>query len=235
MNQSPWQPISPEKPARAAREPLTRERIVDAAMRILLEQGYDAISMRKVAQALDTGPASLYAHVANKRELDQLLVDRAAVDIVIPKPDPARWREQVKEVLRSSLNAMRANPGVARAAIGQVPMGERAMDSTEGLLAILKAGRVPDQAAAWAIDMFMLYVTAVSFEEYVQGAGGWTEEEVVTFVDGMRTFLQNLPTDRYPITVALAGALTAGANPDDRFEFGLEILVGGLAAMVPPE
>jgi hypothetical protein len=71
--------------------------------------------------------------------------------------------------------------------------------------------------------------------EYVQGAGGWTEEEVDTFVGGMRTFLQNLPTDRYPITVALAGALTAGANPDDRFEFGLEILVGGLAAMVPPE
>jgi AcrR family transcriptional regulator len=235
MNQSPWQPISPEKPARATREPLTRERIVDAALRILLDQGYDAVSMRKVAQALGTGPASLYAHVANKAELDQLLVDRVAANVVVPKPDPARWREQVKEVLRSSLNAMRANPGVARAAIGQVPMGERALDSTEGLLAILKAGRVPDQAAAWAIDMFMLYVTAVSFEEYVQGAGGWTEDEVVTFVDGMRTFLQGLPTDRYPITVALAGPLTAGANPDERFEFGLEILVGGLAAMVPPE
>jgi AcrR family transcriptional regulator len=235
MNQSPWQPISPEKPARPAREPLTRERIVDAALRILLEQGYEAVSMRKVAQALDTGPASLYAHVANKRELDQLLVDRAAEGIAIPAPDPARWREQVKEVLRSALKAMRANPGVARAAIGQVPMGERALDSTEGLLAILKAGRVPDQPAAWAIDMFMLYITAVAFEESVQGASSWTPEEVETFVGGMRTFLQGLPTDRYPITVALAGALTAGANPDERFEFGLEILLGGLAAMVPPE
>ena len=47
-------------------------------MRILLDQGYEAVSMRKVAQALETGPASLYAHVANKKELDQLLVDRAA-------------------------------------------------------------------------------------------------------------------------------------------------------------
>jgi AcrR family transcriptional regulator len=235
MNQSSWQPISPEKPARPARAPLNRERIVDAAMRILLDQGYEAVSMRKVAQALDTGPASLYAHVANKRELDQLLVDRAAADIELPVADPDKWQDQLKDILRSTLKAMRANPGVARAAIGQVPIGERALDGTEAMLAILKAGRVPDQAAAWAVDMLYLYVTAVAFEESVQGASGWTMDDVETFVTGMRNYFQNLPADRYPITVALAGPLTAGASGDERFEFGLQVLISGLAAMVPPE
>ena len=235
MNQSPWQPISPEKRARPVREPLSRERIVDAAMRILLDQGYEAVSMRKVAQALETGPASLYAHVANKKELDQLLVDRAAEGIVMPAPDPERWQEQLKDALRSTLNVMRAYPGVARAAIGQVPLGELALASTEGMLAILKAGRVPDQAAAWAVDMVSLYVTAVAFEESVQGAWEWTPDDVEGFVAELKTFFQALPADRYPLIVALAGPLTAGASSDDRFEFGLQVIVGGLAAMVPAE
>jgi AcrR family transcriptional regulator len=233
MSQSPWQPISPEKPVRAIREPLTRERIVDAAMRVLIEQGYDAVSMRKVAQVLDTGPASLYAHVANKRELDQLLVDRAAQDMNLPEtPDPDRWQEQLKDAMREMLRVMRANPGVARAAMGQVPLGERALLSTERMLGILKAGNLPDQAAAWAVDLIPLYVTATAFEETVKGgAATWTQEDIEGFVAYLRGFFESLPADRFPLTVALAGALTAGASSDERFEFGITVITAGLASL----
>jgi AcrR family transcriptional regulator len=231
MNQSPWQPISPEKPARPVREPLSRERIVDAAMGLLVEQGYEAVSMRKVAQLLNTGPASLYAHVANKKELDQLLVDRAAREMEFPEADPEIWQEQLKDCMRSMLKVMRAYPGVARAAIGQVPLGERALQSTEHMLAILKAGKVSDQAAAWAVDLIPLYVTATAFEESVQGAAGWTEEDVVNYVGGLRQFFENLPSEKFPVTVALAAALTAGASGDERFEFGIQVIVAGLATL----
>lgn len=231
--QSPWQPISPAKPTRPAREPITRERIVDAAMELLIEHGYDAVSMRKVAQALNTGPASLYAHVANKKELDQLLVDRAAAGLEIPEPDPERWQEQLKDAMRSTLKMMREYPGVARAAIGQVPLGESAMLSTERILAILKAGNVPDQAAAWAVDLIPLYVTAVAFEETVQRSWEWTEEDVEGFLADLRKYFATLPTDRFPLTVALAGELTAGTGADDRFEFGLQVIVAGIASFVP--
>ena len=232
MTQHPWQPISPAKPARAAKEPLNRERIVDAAMRVLVSNGYDAVSMRKVAQELGTGPASLYAHVANKRELDQLLVERAASQMDFDEAvDPERWQEQLKDAMRELLRVMRANPGVARAAIGQVPLGERALLSTERILGILKAGNLPDQAAAWAVDLIPLYVTAIAFEESVQGADGWTEADVEGFVAGLRNFFASLPADRYPLTIALAGPLTSGATTDARFEFGLTVIVAGLAAL----
>ncbi|MFI7066879.1 TetR/AcrR family transcriptional regulator [Kribbella sp. NPDC050124] len=235
MTQSPWQPISPAKPARSPKEPLTRDRIVDAAMRLMVEQGYDAVSMRKVAQALGTGPASLYAHVANKKELDQLLVDRAARDMKLPEdPDPERWQEQLKDAMREVLRVLRANPGVARAAIGQVPLGEQALLSTERILGILKAGNVPDQAAAWAVDLLPLYVTAIAFEETVQGAWAWTKEDIEGFVTGLRTYFESLPPDRYPLTIALAGAMTAGSTGDERFEFGLTVLVAGLASLATP-
>jgi AcrR family transcriptional regulator len=235
QSQSPWRRISPEKPARVVREPLTRDRIVDAAMRLLVEQGYDAVSMRKVAQALGTGPASLYAHVANKKELDQLLVDRAAEDMEFPEADPEHWQEQLKDAMRTMLRVMRAYPGVARAAIGQVPLGERALLSTERILGILKAGKLPDQAAAWAVDLIPLYVTAVAFEETVQGASEWKPEDVERYVGELRGFFGSLPADRFPITLALAGALTAGASGDERFEFGIQVIVAGLASLVPAD
>src|SRR5215207_9689886 len=96
----PWQQA---RSPRAARTPLSRERIVEAALQILVDEGYEAVSMRKVAQALGTGPASLYAHVANKKDLDQLLVDHAAAQVRIPDPDPEHWQEQLKDAMRSSL------------------------------------------------------------------------------------------------------------------------------------
>jgi AcrR family transcriptional regulator len=235
MTQPPWQPISPAKPIRAPKEPLNRERIVDAAMRVLVESGYEAVSMRKVAQALGTGPASLYAHVANKRELDQLLVERAAAQMKYDEPvDPDRWQEQLKAMMREMLRAMRANPGVARAAIGAVPLGERALMSTERMLTLLKAGNLPDQAAAWAVDLIPLYVTAVAFEETVQSASDWTREDAERFVSGLRSYFESLPADRFPLTVALAGPLTSGATGDERFEFGIAVIVAGLASLAEP-
>src|SRR3954462_15816766 len=75
---------------------LTVERIVDTAMALMAERGYDAVSMRSLAKELDTGPASLYAHVANKEEIDQLVIDRIAARLEIPEPDPERWAEQLK-------------------------------------------------------------------------------------------------------------------------------------------
>ena len=81
---SPGRPVRvrvtlPSRSERAApKERLTTERIVDTAMALMAEQGYEAVSMRSLARALDTGPASLYAHVANRDELDQLVIDRIA-------------------------------------------------------------------------------------------------------------------------------------------------------------
>src|SRR3954453_21108627 len=101
---------------RPAKERLTRERIVDTAMALMASQGYDAVSMRSLAKALDTGPASLYQHVANRDELDQLVIDRIARQITIPEPDPDHWDDQLKDVLVQMRDLYRDLPGSARAA-----------------------------------------------------------------------------------------------------------------------
>src|SRR3954470_4872969 len=123
--------------------------------------------MRSLARALDTGPASLYQHVANRDELDQLVMDRIASHGHVPDADPERWAEQMKDVLRDTLSVYRAHPGAARAAMGQVPTLEGTMRVAEGMMAICLAGDISPQAAAWMCDVASLYVSAIAYEESI--------------------------------------------------------------------
>jgi AcrR family transcriptional regulator len=231
--QAPWQKSKPSA-RKPVKEALTRERIVDAAMDLVVAEGYDAVSMRRVAQALQTGAASLYAHVANKQELDQLMLDRVAAQIEVPDPVPDKWQEQVIQVMHDLLATMRRYPGVARAAIGQIPLAENSLLTTERMIAILRAGGVPDWVVAYAVDLIPLYVCAVAFEEYVQQAAQWSSDDVEKYVTELAEWFRSLPADRFPNIVALAGALTSG-DGDQRFAFGTRVIVAGLASFVPRE
>ena len=112
-------PTPPWSTARAprARRSLSRELIVDTAMALVDEEGLDGLSMRRLADRLGTGPASLYAHVSGRDELLMLLLERAAADIVIPDPEPERWQEQVREVAYSMRDALLPHRDLAGAAM----------------------------------------------------------------------------------------------------------------------
>lgn len=227
----------PDDPTTKAPKPrLTRDRIVDAALQMMAEQGYESVSMRSLAKALDTGPASLYAHVENREQLDQLVMDRIGRALVLPEPDPAHWQEQLKQALRDTLELYRAHPGSARATLGAIPTMEGTMRIAEGLMAIMIAGGVSEQAAAWFCDLGALYVGAVAYEESIwtmraqaaEAEGGEFDHEAMDAE--LRGFFESLPADRYPLLTSLAGVLTTGGG-DERFEFGLDVLVSGLAAV----
>src|SRR5206468_9983989 len=90
----PWRP--PAHGRSAPRVPLTRDAIVDAALTVMDQEGVEGLSMRRVADELHTGAASLYWHVKNKDELLQLIFERTAQEVTLPSPDPARWQEQIR-------------------------------------------------------------------------------------------------------------------------------------------
>lgn len=122
------------------RQPLSRERIVEAALRIVDTEGMDALSMRRVGQELGTGAASLYAHVGSKEELVELVLDLAYADIELEEADPARWEEQIKGLLRRSREALLSHRDLAKAAVvANVPTTPHAMDIAEAMLAVLRA------------------------------------------------------------------------------------------------
>jgi AcrR family transcriptional regulator len=213
---------------------LTVDRIVDAAMELMTREGYDSVSMRSLAKELDTGPASLYAHVANRDELDQLVLDRIAGQLRLPEPDPEHWDEQMKDLLRQSLELFRAHPGSARAAMGVIPTMEGGLRAAEGMLAVALAGGAAPQAAAWFCDLAAAYVGAIAYEEAI-----WTQRENSTeagveadheAIDEMLREHIEAMGNRFPLMRQYAAEMSAGSG-DDRFEFGIDVLVNGLAAV----
>jgi AcrR family transcriptional regulator len=223
----------PARTRRASRtRTLSREAIVAAALTIVDAEGLDAMTMRRVAQALDTGAASLYAHVANKDELIELVIDHVIGEIDFEvEPDPARWREQVKHGVRAIRAGFAAHNDLARASFARIPVGENALRGSEAMISLLRAGGLPDQVIAYACDLLPLYATAVAYEESLFAGQGVGPAEVARFVSDLRDYFAALPPERFPNVVGLAGPLTAGGEGDERFEFGLEVLVRGLAAM----
>jgi AcrR family transcriptional regulator len=225
----PWR--RPKKTARQ-RRPLSQELIVDTAMRVLDAEGFDALSMRRVALDLRTGPASLYAHVANKDELLELMIDRIVGEMEMPAPDPAHWQEQIVESAMAAHRVWAKHPGIARAALANIPVGPNSLRYSEALLAILRAGGVPDQQAGWFLDRVSLYVLADAFEESLhRELGRRTEEDARSYFEQIRAYFESLPPDRFPVITSMVGALIGGGG-DERLRFGLELMVRGLASYV---
>jgi AcrR family transcriptional regulator len=232
----PTPPWRPPARARPVRPPLRREQIVEAALRIVVAEGIDAVSMRRVAQEFGTGPSSLYAHIANKDELLQLMIDRINDDIEVPAPEPHRWQEQVKEVARSTHRALTAHGDVARAALANVPTGLNALRTAEGLLAIMIAGGLPPRIAGWAMDRIFLYVNVDAFEGALFGtkireSGKPTDEYFTDMVGQLASYFRSLPPARFPHIARHADEIVSG-DSDERFEFGLDLIVDGLARYV---
>jgi TetR/AcrR family tetracycline transcriptional repressor len=227
--QPPWKPAPRARPARA---PLTREAIVDAALRVLEQQGADKLSMRRVAEELGTGVASLYWHVASKDELINLLVDRVASEIEVPPPDPERWQEQLKEWMLRARQVFKRYPGVAGLTLGRVPVGPNLVRWTEWLLALLRGAGIPDRIAAYAGDLGGLYLGASAYEEGMPLPSPTGEDLPPEKILAMfRAYYESLPADQFPNVHAALDELFSG-GPDERFELGLDVIIRGLASYI---
>lgn len=218
-------PEASAPPARGRRaEPITADAVVDAALDIVAREGYEALTMRRVAAALETGPASLYAHVVNKDDLDELLIGRLCAEIDLPEPDPARWREQLTGVCAQMRDQYLRYRWISRAALAAAPTNEDTLRLAEGMLAILLAGGIAPQTAAWGLDSLTLYVNAYTLEVSLLGRSG---NEWVVSRDELLSRFAGLP-DTFPQTKRYAAELTAGTD-HERFDFTVELMLGALA------
>ena len=219
---------SVETSATPRKAPITTERIADAALHVIATEGYDALTIRRVAAVLDTGPSSLYAHIVNKDDLDDLIMGRLYADIVLPDPDPAAWREQLRDVYGQIRDQYLKYPGVSRAALAVVSTHLETLKVGEGILTILLAGGVEPKTAAWARDALSLYVSAYTLERsLVQQRQRDHGDEWVLGRDELVSRFEALPADRFPNTRRHAEELTSGAG-HDRFDFTLGLIIENL-------
>jgi TetR/AcrR family tetracycline transcriptional repressor len=228
----PWQRL-PDRPSRRRRDPISRDAIVDAAVTLLDRDGYDALSMRALGEQLGTGAASLYWHVGSKDGLFDLVMDKLIGEVTVPSADPARWREQLKEVARSQREVSLRHPYLVRLSIGRIPMGGNAIWLSERVLAIMRAGGVPPRLAVQGYLLLIETINGFTLDETGVGdpAGqqDWQEPGAQQEAADMATaYMKSLPAEHFPNLVELSPEFGLADN-DERFDLLLDIFVDGLA------
>jgi AcrR family transcriptional regulator len=217
---------------RPAKPPLSEDAVVDAALAILRSDGFDAVTMRRVAAALDTAAASLYVYVSGRDGLLQAMLDRVIATIELETPDPSRWRTQLQSLLQRMRRALVDHPGIAEVALADSPTTEAVLLVTENLLGILLAGRLEPQDAAWASDIFVSLVTSAAHEDNMRRPRGHSDNDRQDQVDELYKTFADLPPNRFPLLAAHAAQMVAG-DSDERLRFAIDTVLDGILAKPP--
>lgn len=210
--------------ARPAKAPLSRDVIIETGLRILDEDGLAALTMRRVAQELDTGAASLYVYVANRDDLMAAMLDHVLGTIAEPTGDT--WRERLVDLVETTVTVMSKHEGLALVALGSIPTGANALLLFERMLALFAEAGVDDLTNAWAVDLVYLHITAAAAEQSAYSTKDSSQAEHLA--DAARRFAE-LPPDRYPMIAAMQGPLLAGEG-DARGKWALRVLIDGILA-----
>ncbi|MFJ8039681.1 TetR/AcrR family transcriptional regulator C-terminal domain-containing protein [Kitasatospora sp. NPDC096147] len=211
--------------------PLSRPAIAAAALRVLEREGVHGLSMRKVAAELGVQAPSLYWHVRNKEELLDLLSDALMADAEAPLPE-GPWRDQLREYCVRYRRHLLDRRDAAKVVAGRLAPGPALLRLMDDQLGRLRAAGFSDPDAAMVNYLLGAFVQGFVLQEQgplsASEAMGASRREAA---DAAGAQLAALPPETFPHLTALAGELT-GPAMDERFAFGLERLLDGLAVLL---
>ena len=215
------------------RVPLTRDRVLSTAVALADQEGIEALSMRKVAQALDVVPMALYRHVANKDELLDALVD-----VVIGEIDPPLEGVDWKTALRTRILS-------ARRALLRHRWASRLMESRTTPTPVV-LGYMDSMIGMFRTGGFSLDLTHHALHAMGSRMFGFTQE---LFNDSSETdpamdeAMFGAMADTYPYIFEIYTTIShddrsvvdAGCDDQFEFEFTLDLMLEGLEKLRDPD
>jgi AcrR family transcriptional regulator len=222
------------------RPALSRAEIVDAAIAVADAEGADAISMRRIAQVLRAGPMSLYWHVANKEHLLDLMLD--ALDAEAEVPDPSgNWRADLQALARSRRAVLHRHLWAMEFIGGRPPLGPNTLLHLEHGLAIFDGTDLDVATSMRVLETVLTYVLGAVLREMREMRGQRDQEQAGITMEEWEP-LRAAWRDRLAADGRFTHVLRfldkridpdAEQTRNERFEFGLNCLLDGLAAMLP--
>jgi len=227
--------VTPQAPGGAAtvldghrRAPLTRERILRTALRIMDEEGLDAITMRRIGRELGVEAMSLYNHVEDKEDILEGVSELVLSEFEFPEPVDD-WEESVRAGARAWRSLLLAHPNVCPLlSERRKPIGTpEALRPIEYALEVLHRSGLTEQETVRAFRLF---------GGYVVGSVTMQVGKLMTGVDGAPRMTPEelgavLPPELVPRFLQMLPHLQECA-PDRVFEFGLDVLIAGIRARV---
>lgn len=211
------------RPARQGRVVLTRERIVEKAIALLDAEGTDRLTMRRLAERLDTGSTTLYWHVDTKADVLDLALDAVVGEVPLPDDSDAEWRDGCRQLIVAWRATLLRHPWAATL-LGRPMLGPNSLARMEFLQATLTQAGLEERdvaAAAWALYSIVVGVAA-------------TEATFPLNSDQRRAALRNVlaQPERYPTLAVNPHALEEDWTPN--FVAGVDFLLDGIAARSKP-
>ncbi|MCK0114030.1 TetR/AcrR family transcriptional regulator [Ornithinimicrobium sp. F0845] len=222
-----WDPTG--GPARGQPGRLSLEAVVDAAISVADADGLEAVSMRRIAGELGVGTMSLYRHVPGKEELLDLMLDRVLGDDD-PTPFPVDWRATLERYGREVWALYRTHRWLPFVDQSRPLLGPRAVTGMEAVLGGLTDTPASDTHKILAFSMVETYVAGLARvtngAELAEERSGVSTEE---FWQAQGPVLvAAMQSGRFPRMAALDEEVFA-TTPEETFEFGLGVLLDGLA------
>jgi AcrR family transcriptional regulator len=221
---------------------LSRDEIIRAAIAVADAEGPDAISMRRIARELRAGAMSLYWHVASKEELLDQMFDSLEAEIRVPEPT-GDWRADLQEMARRQRAGLLRHPWVMEFVASRPPSGPNDARNLELMLGMLSGLGLDARMTVDILMTVMTYVLGAVLREVqeirsdrnrAEVEATMTAEEIDAERERFREWLAD--ADRYPNIQRMMEADVdpdAAETRDERFEFGLDCLLDGIAARLP--
>jgi TetR/AcrR family transcriptional regulator, tetracycline repressor protein len=214
-----------ERPRRRA---LSRDEIVQAADRILEMDGYEALTIRRVAAMLGVKSASLYWHFRSKEELEDALADELLGRVAV-YPRSSNWRENVRRGAVRMMRRLSAIRHASRLLGGRFLTGPNALRWTEAALKPFLEAGLAKQDVAYAAHAIHVYVFGFAlFRSAPLSAIESCGKSKTQVLAATRKKFQELSPTQFPNIVLLAEALT-DTDIEARFLFGLDCFLSGIA------
>ena len=207
------------------REPLTRERVIDAALRVMDAEGLEAVTMRRVAREVGVEAMSLYHHVEDKEDLLDGICECVMSGFDFPAPSDD-WAENCRRGARAWRRLLQEHPDVMRLLTekrGPVQSVD-SMRPMEYALTVLRSSGLSDRDTVQAFHAFGGYIQGFVMMELGSIAGGSDEEHMKAHAE----LAASLPGDFE--TMQAVGPHFLECDADEQFEFGLDLLIRGLEA-----
>ncbi|MDQ1130105.1 TetR/AcrR family transcriptional regulator [Microbacterium sp. SORGH_AS_0888] len=206
---------------RPAKAPLSRQSILAAAKELIRARGVDGVSLRQVADAVQTGPASLYAYFANRDVLLEHVLDDAYAEVVLVDPSEGGWQRALTDTVVNTIETLQSYPGLGAVALVTIPTRPGALRLAEHELTLLHLGGIEERTAALGIDLLAQFAAATAIERTAADHGTAERERA-------RTIYGSADAATYPRVAGLAAALT-GPDEHARRDFGIRVILDGLA------
>jgi AcrR family transcriptional regulator len=211
---------SVRRPGRRAR--VSREQVLDAALKIADEGGLAAVTMANVGARLGVEAMSLYRHIDNKEEMLDGLVDRVFAEIEVPL-DARDWRAALRRRAVSAHAALRRHPWAIGLMESRAHPGPATLAHHDAMVAILLRAGFDGRAATRVYNLLDSYIYGFALQEATLPFA--SPEEMASLSEQMLSVV----ADAYPHLAAVQRELVAsGFDYADEFEAGLDIILDAL-------